>query len=133
MSNEFETKLRLDRTEKALALVLAEVTKATNLYGPFNSTHEGYGVLAEEVDELWDDIKANRTQHAAVEAVQVAAMAVRFVVDCPKWMEDESEPVPPVDPFAEAVLARDSALESGERSAWRESLAKLSKFINENK
>lgn len=133
MSNEFETKLRLDRTEKALALVLAEVTKATTRYGAFNSTHEAYGVLAEEVDELWDDIKANRTQHAAVEAVQVAAMAVRFIVDCPKWMEDESEPVPPVDPFADAEAFRDSVLNSAERAGWRDAFTRLRAFINDNK
>lgn len=49
---------------------------------PQASAHEGYAVLREEVDELWDDIKANKpaaAQHK--EAVQVAAMALRFVVD----------------------------------------------------
>ena len=32
--------------------VNAEVQKALENYGHFNSTHEGYAVLKEEVDEL---------------------------------------------------------------------------------
>ena len=48
-----------------------------------NGAHEGYAVLLEEVDELWDDIKANRHGPARKEAVQVAAMAVRFLMEVP--------------------------------------------------
>ncbi len=47
----------------------------------FHSAHEGYAVLLEEVDELWDAIKADDLPHALEEAVQVAAMAIRFIVD----------------------------------------------------
>jgi head-tail adaptor len=50
-----------------------------------NSAHEGYGVLAEEVDELWAHVKTQQSKRdldaMRKEAVQVAAMAVRFVVD----------------------------------------------------
>ena len=50
----------------------------------FHSTHEGYAVLKEEVDELWSEIKTNKTFDRANllmvnEAVQVAAMAIKFV------------------------------------------------------
>ena len=50
----------------------------------FHSTHEGYGVLKEEVDELWDEIKISKTFDRANllmvdEAIQVAAMAIKFV------------------------------------------------------
>jgi NTP pyrophosphatase (non-canonical NTP hydrolase) len=46
----------------------------------FNSTHEGYAVLAEEVDELWDEVKKNGNQERLrEEAIQVAAMAIRFI------------------------------------------------------
>ena len=85
--------LRLDRAEKVLALVMEEVTRASQKYGSFNSSHEGYAILLEEVDEMWDDIKRNRNEHAGDEAIQVAAMAVRFLVDCVKWRMDESGPV----------------------------------------
>ena len=46
----------------------------------FYSTHEGYAVLAEEVDELWDEVKKNGNQERLrAEAIQVAAMAIRFI------------------------------------------------------
>ena len=64
--------------------IFEEFQKATKKFGPFHNTHEGYAVLKEEVDELWDAVKANDTQHALKEAVQVGAMALRFIVDCSK-------------------------------------------------
>lgn len=99
--------LRIERARRALDLVLNEVVRATKRHGAFNSPHEGYGVLAEEFDELWDDIKRNRAEHAGEEAVQVAAMAVRFIVDCVPWFEDESGPVTPDDLYR----AQQNALE----------------------
>lgn len=52
---------------------------------PMNSAHEGYAVLAEEVDELWDHVKVQQGKRdvpeMVYEAVQVAAMALRFIVD----------------------------------------------------
>ena len=36
-----------------------EMRQAQDKYGPFHSTHEGYGVLAEEVAELRDAIRSN--------------------------------------------------------------------------
>ena len=50
-----------------------------------HSSHEGYAVLLEELDELWDEIKNNKKPHTwyhqRKEAIQVAAMAIRFIVD----------------------------------------------------
>ncbi len=37
--------------------VLFEVGRARDKYPPFNSAHEGYAVLYEEVDKLWDHVK----------------------------------------------------------------------------
>lgn len=50
----------------------------------FHSTHEGYAVLKKEVDELWDEIKQTKgfdraTLFMVNEAVQVAAMAIKFI------------------------------------------------------
>lgn len=58
-----------------------ELTRATNLYGPIRSSHEGYAVILEEVDEMWDEIKKNDIDKAREEALQVAAMAIRFLMD----------------------------------------------------
>lgn len=38
-------------------------------------------VLAEEVDELWDEVRGNRIGLARAEATQVGAMAIRFIAD----------------------------------------------------
>lgn len=61
--------------------VLNELELATKKYGPFNSAHEGHSVIEEEFDELWDAVRANDIEHACREAIQVAAMAIRFVID----------------------------------------------------
>jgi len=64
--------------------VLKELRSATEKFGTFASPHEGYAILKEEVDELWDEIKRKKplTGQMRAEAIQVAAMAIRFVVDC---------------------------------------------------
>jgi hypothetical protein len=50
-----------------------------------NSAHEGYAVLLEELDELWEHVKTNQKRRDLVEmhkeAIQVAAMATRFALD----------------------------------------------------
>ena len=46
--------------EKLLSAVRSEIVRARAGYKPFNSTHEGYAVLAEEVDELWELVKRNK-------------------------------------------------------------------------
>lgn len=47
---------------------------------PFASPHEGFAILKEEVDELWMRImKNNPPLELRHEAVQIAAMAIRFI------------------------------------------------------
>lgn len=62
-----------------------EAQNAANKYPPFNSAHEGYSVLLEEVDELWDHVKVKQGKRNVVamrkEAIQVAAMAIRFAAE----------------------------------------------------
>lgn len=65
--------------------VVREYVAASQTFPPFNSAHEGYAVLKEEVDELWDEIKKNPRRRSKrdmyLEAKQVAAMAIRFMLD----------------------------------------------------
>ena len=65
--------------------VLREVYRAIEKFPPFNSAHEGWAVLMEEVDELWEEVKKNKNVRDKVkmrtEAIQCAAMAIRFVMD----------------------------------------------------
>ncbi len=64
--------------------IRTEYETAMLKFGTFASAHEGYAILLEEVDELWEAIKSKdgfESGAVAREAVQVAAMAVRFLVD----------------------------------------------------
>lgn len=40
------------KLDDAIKEVVDELNVATNKLGPFNSTHEGYAVILEELDEL---------------------------------------------------------------------------------
>jgi hypothetical protein len=74
-------------------VVKKEYVSASEKFGPFNSAHEGYAVIKEEVDELWDAIKSNQSSGAQrAEAVQIAAMAIRFIFDiCTEGATHESK------------------------------------------
>lgn len=66
--------------------VLLELKHARVKFPRFNSAHEGFAVLKEEVDELWDEVRVNqsdphRKERMRAEAIQVAAMALRFIED----------------------------------------------------
>lgn len=63
--------------------VINELRRAQSRFGPYHSPHEGYAVIAEEVQELWDEIrlKTGTKENQRKEAIQVAAVAMRFLVD----------------------------------------------------
>lgn len=69
----------------AVSMAMDELVKAREKWPRFNSAHEGYGVLLEEVDELWEHVKVNQKRRdlraMRKEAIQVAAMALRFAVE----------------------------------------------------
>lgn len=75
------TNLPIAREEQIAQEVLDELAAATRKFGPFASAHEGYAILKEEVDELWQEVKHGTKKKALEEAIQVAAMAIRFVMD----------------------------------------------------
>lgn len=72
-------------------------------WGDYNSLHEAYAVLAEEVDELWDIVKQRQTiGHATdgntiskvrsvhlirAEALDIAAVALRIAADAQRMAE----------------------------------------------
>jgi soluble cytochrome b562 len=64
-----------------LRVVEREVQSATEKHGPMRGAHEGYAVILEEIDEAWEEIKHDNLPRARKEMVQVAAMAVRFLLD----------------------------------------------------
>jgi len=64
--------------------ITTELNDARMKFPNFHNYHEGYAVLLEEMDELWDAIKSKNSNRNFVkkEAIQVAAMALRFLTDC---------------------------------------------------
>ena len=68
---------------EAHELILDECIRARKKFSPFNSAHEGYAVILEEMDELWEEIKNNPKNWNKIreEAIQMAAMGMRFLID----------------------------------------------------
>jgi len=79
--------------DEVLDLVTDELMRAEEIFpNKFNSAHEGFAILREEVDELWEAVKLKRETNDVrdamqrlariqTEAIQVAAMAIRLVRD----------------------------------------------------
>jgi NTP pyrophosphatase (non-canonical NTP hydrolase) len=66
-------------------LVKDELKSARKQHGPMNSIHEGYSVILEELDEVWDEVKKKTRErdlnHLLKELVQVSAMAQKMAED----------------------------------------------------
>jgi len=67
---------------ETVAQVQIEARNAEEKYGDFSSTHEAFGVLAEEVSELLDAIRRNDLANVAKESAQVSAVAMRLANQC---------------------------------------------------
>jgi hypothetical protein len=73
------------RVERFIQSVRTELNHAIKKWPPFTDKHEAYAHILEEMDELWDAIKNDEPMlDARKEAIQVAAMAIRFCVDVPE-------------------------------------------------
>lgn len=85
----FDNSTKQGREVEAMNVFLGEVFdecfRATSLHGPMNSLHEGYAVILEEVDELWDQVKLKASKrdpkNLHTELVQIAAMALKTAVN----------------------------------------------------
>ncbi len=64
-----------------IEVIKKEVAYAESKFPGYNSMHEGYAVIKEEVDELWDEVKEHSQDHklAFEEAKQIACTAIRFM------------------------------------------------------
>lgn len=69
--------------EEIISEVAFEIDTSRNKHKPFNSSHEGYAVLLEELDEVWEEIKKSKhyilSNEAKQELIQVAAVAMRMI------------------------------------------------------
>lgn len=77
---------RMNRLDLIFKRIKEEYLSASLKFPAFASAHEGYAVILEELDELWENVKLNqknisRKKLMIDEAIQVAAMAIRFIID----------------------------------------------------
>ncbi|GAB4508198.1 MAG: hypothetical protein Tsb0020_55980 [Haliangiales bacterium] len=65
------------------AEIAEEVQRAELRHAPMNSPHEGWSVIYEELEELREHVRADtgRSAEARKEAIQVAAMGLRYVLN----------------------------------------------------
>ncbi len=86
-TEDYEEYTITDLADDLQAEIYLEGQNARLKFGPFHSSHEGFAVLHEEFDELKDEVWSNETknpernQRMREEAIQVAAMALRFLTD----------------------------------------------------
>lgn len=71
---------------RAMEHVADEIAAARSKFPPMHSAHEGYAVILEELDELWQEVQRSQKEprrNLAMrnEAKQVAAMAIAFMVE----------------------------------------------------
>jgi predicted nucleotidyltransferase len=74
-----------EKLDEHLDEIRDEVLRAMSIYPEFNSFHEGHSIIEEEYDELkaevWKSPKKRDLVKMREEAVQLAAMATRFLHD----------------------------------------------------
>lgn len=68
--------------------VVNEAARAKDTYGVFNSPHEVLGVLAIELHEMGMEVHARCWSKARTEAIQIAAVAMRFADGITKLERD---------------------------------------------
>lgn len=70
-----------DNIDQIMNDILKEVKQVSEKFPPYHSVHEGYAVMLEEFDELWDEVKLKDKNHTRMynEAKQVACTAIRFM------------------------------------------------------
>jgi len=68
--------------ERVLSMVFTEFHVSEARFGKMKSEHEGYALIKEELEELWEEVKCHGSHEAkTMEAIQVAAMALHFILD----------------------------------------------------
>ena len=81
--------VRTEIAEQMLSGVLAEIgvelRSAVQKHASLNSAHEAYAVIAEELDEFWEQVKLKREHRNHFEMrrelIQTAAMCARAIID----------------------------------------------------
>jgi hypothetical protein len=77
-------KHKIENEDQLWAMLKDRCRVAVEKYGPFKSYHEGYAVILEELDELWDEVKkrSNKRNHLLIreECVDIAVAAIKLAL-----------------------------------------------------
>ncbi|OCZ54326.1 hypothetical protein [Dehalobacter sp. TeCB1] len=78
----------LEEITGVMSLMAGELIDANEKYPLFASAHEGYGVMAEEFQELFDEIRKKKPDYKAMhdEAIQLGAMCMKFILSMEGWV-----------------------------------------------
>jgi hypothetical protein len=83
---------KTEMNKKIIDDIVAESRSAEFDHGQYHSGHEGYAVIAEEFDELWELVKVRNESRDLLamykEAIQVASTAARFAEMVNGWIEN---------------------------------------------
>jgi len=85
-----------DHREQFLKAMVYELDRAYQKHGsdPWGR-HEFYGVLKEEVDEIWDAIKRDEpVENLLKEVMQAAAVCLRYAETTDRYMGQHPLPLP---------------------------------------
>ena len=76
--------MMLDTINRLQEEISSEMQRGDKKYGPHPGPKRGFGALRAEFNELWTEIEAEDANPVSIrkEAVQVAAMALKFLRDC---------------------------------------------------
>lgn len=76
---------RVTNIGKSIKAIITEYNRTIIKNAPFHSTYEGWALIKQKVDSLWDEIKKEETggsrEAMQKEAAQIGAMAMRFIID----------------------------------------------------
>ncbi len=108
MSNEYDRiSVRKPAFAKALNDLDEEIFRAVGKHSWSGSAHEGWAVIYEELDELWEHVRGHNNgrdkQAMRREALQVAATAIRFAVEVCGDGEPEVKPTRPTPTNTETI------------------------------
>jgi hypothetical protein len=83
MSRPMLSEGNIDAAFSFSEIIVQEYLRARSIHAPMHSGHEGYAVILEELEELKDIIFTKHPDKARMreEAIQVAAMALSFVLE----------------------------------------------------
>ena len=62
--------------------IIAEYNRSVRIHGGFNSLHEGYAVILEELDEYWEEVKKKGPSKDRLkdEMIQIGAMVLKTLL-----------------------------------------------------